>query len=147
MNMHKALSFQEFSRFFDKRLLSLIAVVLIICLYLCSQGIKQYNRHIQKAVQFQKAEKKIFDRLDYYTQYSIQGVRFFVIPSPLYIFFADSGAYKDLTARINPVVSIDIYSTARAKRQGMNTSAFHWISLLLSTCLAASCLYCPGICR
>jgi hypothetical protein len=116
--MHRALSFQEFSRFFDKRLLSLFAVVLIICLYLCGQGIKQYNHHLQQAAQFQKAEKKIFDRLDYYAQYSIQGVRFLVIPSPLYIFFADSGAYKDLTARINPVVSIDIYSNRKGKDTG-----------------------------
>jgi hypothetical protein len=116
--MHRAFSFQEFSRFFDKRVLTLIAVVLVICLYFCSQGIKQYNSYLQKAVQFQKAEKKIFERLDYYTQYSIQGVRFLVIPSPLYIFFADSGAFKELTARINPVVSIDIYSNQKGKESG-----------------------------
>ena len=126
MNMHRALSFQEFNRVFDKRVLSLTAVVLVICLYLCSQGIKQYNNYLQKAAQFQKTEKKIFERLDYYTQYSIQGVRFLVVPSPICIFFADSGAYKDLAARINPVVSIDIYSDQKGKETG---DGFQRISL------------------
>ncbi len=110
MKIFEAFFWFEFKRLLCKRNLIFMLLLSFLLAIFANIGIKEYKASVRKGEELRNMESIIFSKLHNYMQYSIQGVRLMFIPSPLCIFSANSTIFTNLEGRINPVISLDIYS-------------------------------------
>ena len=99
-------SFRHFFKIEFKRLVNTVTVILAVLfaalsMYFIHDGTNQYKDILDKKENFKKIEQSKVKRHVNYTIYATQGFRVLFVPSPLSIFFYNSGAFSELSATLD----------------------------------------------
>lgn len=105
----------ECKHFFCRKNLIVFLLFLILSLYLVFDGVNQYQDIIENKARFQEFEKVKVAHYINYTQYGIYGFRLLFIPSPLSVFFTNSGLIDELIANIDSSDVLRIYYSLQGK--------------------------------
>ncbi|MCP5046064.1 MAG: ABC transporter permease subunit [bacterium] len=98
MNTFKPFLLFESRRFLCKRNLILLMLLLFFLLYFVQTGVDQYEATLKNNEEFQKIEKLKVEMYINYTQYGGLGFRRLFAPSPISVFFANTGIISNMTA-------------------------------------------------
>ncbi|MDQ1355075.1 MAG: hypothetical protein QG657_5384, partial [Acidobacteriota bacterium] len=96
-----------------KRLLTIIIITLLVsffvlAVYFTHGGLNRYKEALVNKENFKRIEQAIVKKHLNYTAYGEQGFRILFVPSPISIFFYDSGAFSDVNSTLNAVVRLNI---------------------------------------
>ncbi|MCK4766292.1 MAG: hypothetical protein KAW12_29120 [Candidatus Aminicenantes bacterium] len=105
----------EFKRLFSKKNIILFLIFLLLALYFVQEGTHDYKAVIESKENFQEVERINIGKFINYAQYAFFGFRVKFIPSPLSIFFSNSGVVAELTAFVDSGVRLRIYSSFLGK--------------------------------
>ncbi|NIM13693.1 MAG: hypothetical protein GTO45_16590 [Candidatus Aminicenantes bacterium] len=111
----QAFFLMEFKRFFSLRRLIFILLIFILSLYFVRQGIDDHRHMVKSSEEFKECEALSYNRLQNYTQFSIHGVRLMFVSSPASILFSHPVILANLYARLNSVITLDIYNNCKGK--------------------------------
>ncbi len=103
-----------------KRLFSLIPLILGLlflgaAVYVIQDGSDQFKDILKNKEEFKQIEQSKVKKYHYYTQYGAYGFRIQFIPSPVSIFFYDSGSFSELTANIDVGERLNLYNSFKGK--------------------------------
>ncbi len=98
----------EWKRFLRPRNILLGVIFLVLAAYLVFSGISQYNEIIKSKENFKDTEQKKVEKYLNYNHYGSFGFRVMYVPSPVSIFFFNSGKFYILTASLNVAERLDI---------------------------------------
>ncbi len=105
----------ESKRFVSKRNSIIIFLMLFFLLYFVKTGIIQYESTPKDNEEFKKIEKLQVAQCTNYGQYGAMGIRMLFSPSPISVFFANTGIISNLTAVIDSAARHNIYSPLKGK--------------------------------
>lgn len=98
----------ETRRFFSKKRLIILVLVLLLGIYVVHDGIRDFEKALVKSQDFQKLDALKVKRYISYTQYMLSGVKYFFVPSLFGKFLKPTGATAELSGRVDSNVSLDI---------------------------------------
>jgi hypothetical protein len=104
-----------FKRFFSKRHIAVLLVILSILVYFLSSGIQDYFSTIKSTQDLSSLENVMYNSMHNYEQYSFVGVRMALIPTPACSFFTHSSVFKNLNARFNTSYQLKIETDLPSK--------------------------------
>jgi hypothetical protein len=87
----------------------------ITAFYFLSDGILEYNEILKVKEDFKNVERQKVEKYINYNHYGSQGFRILFVPSPLSIFFINSGRFCLLTADLNAAERLDIDVSLKGK--------------------------------
>lgn len=105
----------ESGRFFLRKKIAIIFVILLISLSSGQKGIKENNLTTDKIKEFQNIEVQKFNAMNNYDTISHIGSRILFMPAPVAIFFTNPPVMTEISARINTVANLDISSNCQSK--------------------------------
>ncbi|UCH95403.1 MAG: ABC transporter permease subunit [Candidatus Aminicenantes bacterium] len=145
-----ALFLLGFKRFFNKRNLIAFLGMFLLLLYGVNKGIDNYKVIVQNSKEFQQIEVLMFSNFMSYTHYSLFGVHYFFVPSASSIFFTDLPMMSELSAKIDSISTVNIYSYCKGgavfKGNKRGFLRFSGILILLGTLFALFTGY-ESMCR
>lgn len=115
MKRFKAFFLYEYKQFFSRKNSIIFLLFLSLCLYFVVDGVTQYQDIIKNKERFQEFEKVKVSHYINYTQYGIYGFRLLFMPSPLSVFFTNSGLIDELTANVDSSDVLRIYNSFQGK--------------------------------
>jgi ABC-type transport system involved in cytochrome c biogenesis ATPase subunit/ABC-type transport system involved in multi-copper enzyme maturation permease subunit len=105
----------EWKRFWRPRNIILLTLFVIIALYFLMDGLLQYNEVIKIKEEFKNIEQQKIEKFRDYNFYGNFGFRIFFVPSPVSVFFHNSGKFFILTANLNVSERLDIDVSLKGK--------------------------------
>lgn len=105
----------EFKRFFSKRNLIILLIIFILMLIYIIIGMNDHKTLSQKEQKFKNTQAAYFKNTPNYEGYGRDGINLLFIPSPAGIFFRNTIIPRDLTAKIDSIVSIRIVNNLKGK--------------------------------
>lgn len=105
----------ELKRLLSRKSIILFLLFLLFSLYFVQEGINEYKNVIKNKENFQEIERLNIRQFINYTQYGAYGFRLLFIPSPMSIFFSNSGVTSELTAFLDSGVRLKIYNSSLGK--------------------------------
>jgi len=115
-------SLLECKRFLSKRNLIVWFIVLLIALFFADRGIREFRNHPEKEQKFKQIQTNYFKKLPNYEGYSLDGIKFLFVPSPLGILFKNTVIPPDLTAKVDSIVTLQINNSMKGR--SLNTGHF-----------------------
>jgi hypothetical protein len=100
---------------FNRVYLALIAIMIFLTLFCVNKGAKELKDNISNSEDFEQCEKIVFNRLPNYDKYSRFGIRVYCIPAASSVFFSNPEILSDLNARVNSIVTMDIYNNTKTR--------------------------------
>jgi hypothetical protein len=136
----KAIFNLEWKRFFNRRNIFIFLSFSLFSLYFVQEGIHDFKSLADSKLKFQEIEKVKVGQYTHYRQYGSYGFRLLAFPSPLSIFFANSGAFTEMASHLDSGEILQIYHSYTGKnlfleRRG-DFKDFSGIILLLGSILA-----------
>jgi ABC-type transport system involved in cytochrome c biogenesis ATPase subunit len=113
MGHFKALFVLLLKRFFSRRNIFLLLVLLVLSIYGTQQGIKERKQILNNREEFKKLESTLFNKIRNYSKYSSDGFKIFLIPGSPSVFFSNPVFLSELSARINSITILDIGSNCK----------------------------------
>ncbi|UCH95191.1 MAG: hypothetical protein JSV88_33790 [Candidatus Aminicenantes bacterium] len=113
MRHFKAISGLVFKRFFSRRFIILLALILVLSVYSTQQGVKEKQKISANMEEFKKASASFFSALKHYKDYSNMGFSILFIPGDASVFFDNPVFLSELTARVNSITLLQIFSNCR----------------------------------
>ena len=113
MRYFKSIFSLVLKRFFSRRNILLLVLLLILSFYSTQQGIKEWNINTNNIGEFQKAESSFFNDHKNYRDYSNLGFKVLLIPGASSVFFSNPVLLTELSARVNSVTTLDIGSNCK----------------------------------
>lgn len=98
-----------------KRNLVLMFLVLFFLLYFVQTGINQYRTTLDINDQFKHVEQVKVDMYVNYTQYGGFGIRMLFSPSPISVFFSNTGVISNMTAFLDSGPRLRIFNSLKGK--------------------------------
>jgi len=95
-------------RFFSRRNIFLLLVLLVLSIYSTQQGIKERKQILNDLEEFKNSASIEFNNIRHYSKYSQTGFKILLIPGPASVFFSNPVFLSELSARINSVTVLDI---------------------------------------
>lgn len=108
MGHFKALFVLLLKRFFSRRNIFLLLVLLVLSIYSTQQGIKERKQILNDLEEFKNSASIEFNNIRHYSKYSQTGFKILLIPGPASVFFSNPVFLSELSARINSVTVLDI---------------------------------------
>lgn len=105
----------EFKRFMCKRNITIISLLLFFLLFFIQTGITQYDVTLKENEEFKKIEKLKVAQYITYTQYGATGFRLLFAPSPISVFFANTGIISNMTAFLDSGPGLKIFNSLKGK--------------------------------
>ncbi|MCP5051106.1 MAG: hypothetical protein GY940_28335 [bacterium] len=105
----------ELKRFFSKVNLVVLLIILLISLFVTNLQINDHKTLITSPENFQEVETTYFNHLKSYQFYSMEGFRVLFISTPASVLFANPSIMAELSARINSISKLDIFSNLKKK--------------------------------
>ena len=115
----------------NKKFLLLLLIIFCLCLFAIIQGNKELSQIYKDKGTFLEYDHKVVSRFLNWDQYNVWGVRIFYEPSKFYIFFKDSGAFKNITSKADTFAIIDLYSSSKGKNLFSASSSYKDFSSIL----------------
>ncbi len=129
----------ELKRFISKKNIIIFILFLLLSLYFVQEGVNDYKDIIENKENFQEIERENIKKFINYNQYGTYGFRLLFVPSPLSIFFSNSGMVSELTAFVDSGIRLRIYNSYLGKNLYVEKSGdfkdFFGIILLLGSLL------------
>jgi hypothetical protein len=113
MKNYYALFLLEMKRFYRKKHLIVLVLLLGALLFVVNNGIVDYRQTLDKSEKFREIERLMFAGMLNYTHYSFTGVRYLDVPGAASIFFAPPPNVSELSAKIDSISSVQIYNNCR----------------------------------
>jgi ABC-type transport system involved in cytochrome c biogenesis ATPase subunit len=113
MKHFKALFVLLLKRFFSRRNIFLLLVLLVLSIYGTQQGIKERKQILNNLEEYKKAEASFFRDIKSYKNYSNMGFKILLIPGSASVFFSNPVFLSELYARINSITTLDIGSNCK----------------------------------
>ncbi len=105
----------ELKRLLSRKNIILFLLFLLVALYFVQDGITDYKNVMKNKENFQEIERLNIKKFINYTQYGAYGFRLLFVPSPISIFFCNSGLSPELTAFLDSGVRLRIYNSSLGK--------------------------------
>ena len=105
----------ETKRLLSKRNIVLFLLFLLLSIYFVHDGINEYKSVIENKENFQEVERINVEKFYNYASYAAYGFRLMFIPSPLSVFFTNSGVISELTAFVDSGARLRIYNSFLGK--------------------------------
>jgi hypothetical protein len=105
----------DFKKFFSGITVIFLIVMLVLSFYLVNKGVNDYHKIKESEKRFIEIEKMMFNRIMNYLQYSFLGFRIMFVPSSAVIFFSEPGTMTDLCAKIDNMMTMEIYNNLKGK--------------------------------
>jgi hypothetical protein len=104
-----------------KRLLTIITISLLIsffvfAMYFIQVGLNRYKETLVNKENFKSVEQAIVKKHLTYTIYAQQGFRILFVPSPVSIFFYDSGAFSEVSSTLDVGERLNINGTYKGQK-------------------------------
>lgn len=114
-------TFKAFLRFEYRKSMTRWNVIVLVSYFLLSMymvhtGVNQYDYIENGKKEFLEIENLKVRQWNNYTQYGGHGIRLYLMPSPLSIFFHNINRFTGLTSRINVGEKLDIYASFKGKK-------------------------------
>jgi hypothetical protein len=108
--------FNTFIKIEYKRLLTIITISLLVsffvfALYFTQVGLNRFKESLVNKEIFKRVEQSIVKKHLNYTAYGVEGFRILFVPSPVSIFFYDSGAFSEVNSILNVGERLNINGT------------------------------------
>lgn len=108
--------FHQVKRFlFNRVYLSILSIMILLTLFCVNKGATEHHNIISNSDDFKQCEKITFDRITDYVKYSNFGFQVYCIPAASSVFFSNPEILSDLNARINSIVTMDIYNNTKTR--------------------------------
>jgi len=124
-------------RFFSKKKAIMLVIILLLTIFVSNSAFNEYKETIYSVKHFQKLDSSKFKILKNYTQYSLVGVQCFFVPLPLGKLLKTSGTSAELSARVNSIVSLDLFINAKGssifEKDSISPFRLSFIILVLGT--------------
>lgn len=105
----------ESKRFVGKRNITLALILLFFLLYFVQTGINQYRFTLDGNEEFKRLEQLKVGLYVNYTQYGAAGIRMLFSPSPISIFFSNTGIISNMSAFLDSGPRLRIYNSLKGK--------------------------------
>jgi len=105
----------ESRRLYNKKILGIYILFLILSLYFVQIGINQYKSITDNKQRFLDLEKMKVKQYQTIGQYGTYGFRVLFIPSPLSLFFANSSTISQLTSNVDSGERLNIYNSFKGQ--------------------------------
>ncbi|MDQ1349942.1 MAG: transporter permease subunit [Acidobacteriota bacterium] len=115
MRTFKTFFIFEFKRFFGRRNVIIIVLLLLFSLVFIQNGINDYKNLLDHKDKFQEFERTKTTQYINYVQYGIYGIRMLFVPAPISIFFINSSVIPDMTAYVDSGEQLKIYKPLKGK--------------------------------
>jgi len=114
MNAYLPEFFHQVKRLiFNRFYLAVLLTMMLLTLYCVHRGVIEHQNIIVNSKDFKQCEKITFERIPDYDKYSDYGFRVYFIPAASSVFFSNPEILSDLNARINSIVTMDIYNNTK----------------------------------
>jgi ABC-type transport system involved in cytochrome c biogenesis ATPase subunit/uncharacterized membrane protein YhaH (DUF805 family) len=100
-------------RFFSRRNIILLLILLALSIYCTQQGIKERKKILNNFEGFKKLESFLFSQIRNYSKYASDGFKILVVPGTNIVFFSNPVLLSELSARINSITTLDIGSNCK----------------------------------
>jgi ABC-2 family transporter protein len=123
----------EIKRFYCRRNLLILSVMIILSVYGIQKDIDNYQHNIASNYEFQKVEINLFKYIKTYKSYIAKGFKVFFAPSPNMVLLSDPGIISELEAKINGTFLLDIHNNSKGRILMSRNSSFrmHFSDLVL----------------
>lgn len=112
----------------------------LLCLFFVNEGIGDYKNLENNILEFQEIENVKVSKYVYMRQYGSFGFRLLFCPSPLSVFFTNSGVGSEITSQVDSGEMLKIYNSFKGKNLFLEKSGhlkdFSGIILLFGSLLA-----------
>ncbi|MCP4155593.1 MAG: ABC transporter permease subunit [bacterium] len=115
MSVFRSFLLLESGRYFSKRNLLVFLLFWGLSLSFLQQGVNEYKNIISGKTAFSDVEKANAGKFINYSQYGLYGFRLLFVPSPLIVFFPNSGVVPELTAFVDSGVRLQVYYSVMGK--------------------------------
>lgn len=105
----------EWKRFFGKRNVILILLLLFLSVISIQNGVSEYKDILNRKEKFQEFERKKVTHYLTYSQYGAYGVRTLFVPASMSVFFIHSGVIPELTSYVDSGERLKIYQPLKGK--------------------------------
>jgi ABC-type transport system involved in cytochrome c biogenesis ATPase subunit len=102
-------------RFFTKRNMILAVLFVVTAIYFVYNGAVLYKETINNKNKIVEIEKKIVERFPNYILYGTTGFRIIFVPSPLSVFFYNSGLFSDLNCSLDVEEQLNLNMSLKGK--------------------------------
>jgi hypothetical protein len=133
----------DFKRSLDKKKLIILVLIFLLTIFIAKQALNDYKKTLSNIKNFQNLNISNFNNLiKDYTHYSLYGIKCFFVPSPLGKLLKTTGSASELSARVDSIVSIDLFINAKGRSLFVedSTSPFR-LSFIILVLLILSVLY------
>jgi hypothetical protein len=113
-NFYAFISF-EFKRMTGKRNLLIMLCAFILLIIAVNKGINEENKMPEKIQKFIQIQKKYFENAPNYDCYGRDGITMLFVPAVTGVFFKNTVIPPDLTARVDSVVTLQVYNNMKGK--------------------------------
>jgi hypothetical protein len=113
-NFYAFISF-EFKRFTGKRNLLFMLCFLILLIVTVNTGIDVEKKMPEKIQKFIQIQKKYFENTTNYEGYGRDGISMLYVPAPTGVFFKNTVLPRDLTARVDSVVTLQVTNNMKGR--------------------------------
>jgi hypothetical protein len=114
----------EVKRFFCKKNLLMLLLMMVLFLYGVQKGINSYEYNFVSNNEFQKLEAAKIKKLTSYELYSQMGVNITFAPTFPVIFLASTMIPEEFAAKVNSIIAIDIYNNFKGRLHNRINSRF-----------------------
>jgi ABC-type transport system involved in multi-copper enzyme maturation permease subunit len=115
MNTFSSFFLFESKRFLCKRNAVIMLLLMFFLLYFVQTGINQYQETLKNNEEFKKIEKLMVAKYKTYSQYGATGIRMLFSPSPISVFFGNTGVISNLTAFLDSAARLRIFNSLKGK--------------------------------
>jgi hypothetical protein len=115
MNTFNSFLLFESKRFVCKRNFVIVLLLLFFLLYFVQTGISQYDKTLKNNEEFKNIEMLKVARYINYAQYGAIGIRMLFSPSPISVFFSNTGIISNMTAIVDTSFRHKIYNSLKGK--------------------------------
>ena len=115
MGYFKTLFSLVLKRFFSTKKTIVIFVILLLIIFIAKGSFYDYEKTISEIKNFQKLDSEKIKVLRNYVEYSFYGVKSFFVPSPLGILLKTSGTNSEISARVDSIISLNIFINAKGR--------------------------------
>jgi len=100
-------------RFFCTKKAIMLFIILLLTIFVAKGAFDDYEKTLSDIQHFQKLDAEKIKVLNNYTEYSFYGVKSFFVPSPLGILLKTTGTISELSARVDSIVSLNMFINAK----------------------------------
>jgi len=101
--------------FFSARNLIILGILALVLLYGVYRGNIEYKKVLDDVIDFKKNEKKSFETIVNYEEYSERGANFFFQAPTFCIYFSNPALFSELLGKVNSIIAANIISDCKSR--------------------------------